>query len=74
MNEESIANIFRATRPVDNALKDGWLYACLAFARALQVKNGCFNALAFVNLCGISGDEEHEWLQNYDESGGRPID
>ncbi len=70
MNEESIAAIFRATRPADQNLKDGWVYACLAFSRSLQLSNGCFNALAFLNLCGISAAEDEGWLERFDESGG----
>lgn len=32
--------------------------SCLSFARSLKVINGCFDALAFLNLCGVSADEE----------------
>lgn len=67
MNETTIARILRDSKPTNLRLRDGWIASCIAFARAFQASNECFDALAFLTLCDLSMADESQWCERYDQ-------
>jgi hypothetical protein len=54
ITEERIAQVLLGAKPTDRRRLASWVRMCEHFAEMLMTSNRCFDALGFLQICGVN--------------------